>query len=127
LSIDDDLIQESASQKRAIGSVGMTYGEKWKALSDEEKRIARRLELAEEINVLRSKRASAWRRVKLPTHKILGLPQIVTIVDETLSDSRLIGTSLRRCLDAIRHYIEEIERKPTVLSGGLMERNRRRH
>jgi hypothetical protein len=105
----------------------MTYGEKWKALSDEEKRIARRLELAEEINVLRSKRASAWRRVKLPTRKILGLPQIVTIVDETLSDSRLIGTSLRRCLDAIRHYIEEIERKPTVLSGGLMERNRRRH
>lgn len=46
----------------------MTYGDKWEAMSRQEKRIVRVLELKQEIETLRGNHKSAWKPVKMQTH-----------------------------------------------------------
>lgn len=105
----------------------MTYGDKWGALSLQEKRTVRILELKREIETLRGNHKSVWKSVKMPTSKIFELAHIIEVVDKTLPEERLIGATRHRCLDRIRHHIKELERKPLVLSTGLIDRDPRRH
>jgi len=96
-------------------------------MSIKEKCTVRVLELKQEIVALRGNHKSAWKSVKMSTHKIFKLAHMREVVDETLAEERLLGATRNRCLDRIRHHIKELGREPPVLSTGLIDRDRRRH
>ena len=105
----------------------LTHHSEWRKRTLQERLLDRRLEFRDALEERLRPRRGRWARIKMTLPKILNDPEVVSIIEGTLDQERLIGGSLDRTMELVLNRILTLERHPVELQGGLPERNRRKH
>lgn len=105
----------------------LTRHAEWKKRTRQEQLIERTQEFGAALGERLTLRKGRWGRIKMKLPSLLKDPEVIAIIQGTLDEERLLGGTLKRCMEQVLNRALTLERNPPVLQGGLMERDPRRH